>query len=39
MKILLDTHLLICQAKSEDMLFLTHDELLPYYNEPCVKFI
>lgn len=31
--------LLICQAKSEDMLFLTHDELLPYYNEPCVKFI
>ena len=31
--------LLICQAKSENMLFLTHDELLPFYNEPCVKFI
>lgn len=31
--------LLICQAKSEKMLFLTHDELLPYYNESCVKFI
>lgn len=31
--------LLICQAKSENMLFLTHDELLPFYNEACVKFI
>lgn len=31
--------LLICQAKSENMLFLTHDELLPYYNEPCLKYI
>lgn len=27
---------LICQAKSENMLFLTHDELLPYYNESCI---
>lgn len=28
--------ILICQAKAENMLFLTHDELLPYYNESCV---
>ncbi|MCR5622001.1 MAG: type II toxin-antitoxin system VapC family toxin [Treponema sp.] len=28
--------MLICQAKSEGMLFLTHDELIPYYSEPCV---
>ena len=28
--------MLIAQAKSEDMLFLTHDMLLPYYHEPCV---
>lgn len=28
--------MLICQAKSEDMLLMTHDSLLPYYNEPCV---
>lgn len=28
--------LLLAQAKSENMLFLTHDELLPYYNEPCI---
>ena len=27
---------LICQAKSENMLFLTHDELLPFYNESCI---
>lgn len=31
--------MLICQAKSEDMLFVTHDALLPYYNEPCVLFV
>ncbi len=28
--------MLICQAKAEDMRFLTHDSLLAYYNEPCV---
>ena len=28
--------LLICQAKSENMLFLTHDELIPFYNESCI---
>lgn len=28
--------LLICQAKCENMIFLTHDTLLTDYNEPCV---
>ncbi len=28
--------LLLAQAKSENMLFLTHDELIPYYNESCI---
>ena len=28
--------LLICQAKCENMVFLTHDTLLADYNEPCV---
>ena len=28
--------ILICQAKSEKMMLLTHDSLIPYYNEPCV---
>lgn len=28
--------ILICQAKVEDMLFLTHDHLILYYNESCV---
>ena len=28
--------MLIAQAKSENMLFLTHDMLLPYYHESCV---
>ncbi len=28
--------LLLGQAKSENMLFLTHDTLIPYYNERCV---
>ena len=28
--------MLICQAKSENMLLMTHDSLIPYYNEPCV---
>ena len=28
--------MLISQAKSENMFFLTHDHLLPGYEEPCV---
>lgn len=28
--------LLLAQAKAENMLFLTHDELIPYYNEPYI---
>lgn len=28
--------LLLAQAKVENMFFITHDELIPYYNEPCV---
>lgn len=28
--------LLLAQAKTENMFFLTHDELVPYYNEPCI---
>ncbi|MBO4321130.1 MAG: type II toxin-antitoxin system VapC family toxin [Treponema sp.] len=28
--------MLICQAKAEGMYLLTHDELIPFYNEPCV---
>ena len=28
--------ILICQAKSENMLLMTHDSLIPYYDEPCV---
>lgn len=28
--------LLIGQAKAENMTFLTHDSLIPYYNEKCV---
>lgn len=28
--------ILICQAKCEGMSLLTHDSLIPYYNEPCV---
>ena len=28
--------MLIAQAKSENMIFVTHDSLIPYYNEPCV---
>ena len=29
--------LLLVQAKYENMRFVTHDELIPYYNEPCVE--
>lgn len=28
--------MLIAQAKAENLSFLTHDSLLPYYEEPCV---
>ena len=28
--------MLICQEKSEEMLLMTHDSLIPYYNEPCI---
>lgn len=28
--------ILISQAKAEGFVFLTHDSLIPYYNEPCV---
>ena len=31
--------ILIAQAKSENMFFLTHDSLIPYYNEPCVLLV
>ena len=28
--------MLICQAKSENMKFLTHDGLIPFYEEECI---
>lgn len=28
--------ILICQAKSENMKLLTHDSLIPFYNESCI---
>lgn len=28
--------ILIAQAKAEEMLFLTHDSLLPFYHEDCI---
>lgn len=31
--------MLIAQAKTERMTFLTHDALLPYYDEPCICFV
>ena len=31
--------LLIAQAKVEKLAFITHDSLIPDYNEPCVLFI
>ncbi len=34
MKYLLDTH--ISQAKAENIAFITHDSLIPDYNEPCI---
>lgn len=31
--------MLIAQAKSEGMTFMTHDSLLPYYGEPCIMLV
>ena len=31
--------LLIAQAKTENMKFITHDKLLPYYEEPCILLV
>ena len=31
--------MLICQAKAENMMLLTHDALLQGYEEPCVLFV
>ena len=31
--------ILISQAKSEHMTFLTHDDLLPFYNEDCIMYV
>ena len=28
--------MLICQASTENMLFVTHDSLIPDYDEPCI---
>lgn len=28
--------IMVAQAKAEEMLFVTHDTLIPYYNEECV---
>ena len=30
--------LLISQAKTDNFLLLTHDSMLPFYDEPCIKF-
>ena len=31
--------IMICQAKHEGMLFLTHDALVAHYEEPCVFYV
>jgi PIN domain nuclease of toxin-antitoxin system len=31
--------LLLSQAKTDGLTFLTHDTLIPYYNEPCVMWV
>lgn len=28
--------ILICQAQKENMMFVTHDSLIPYYDNPCI---
>lgn len=31
--------MLICQALTENMMFITHDSLIPGYDEPCILFV
>ena len=31
--------ILIAQAKAEGMMLITHDSLIPYYTEDCIKFV
>ena len=31
--------IMLAQAKAEGMIFVTHDSLIPYYNEKCVKLV
>ena len=31
--------IMIAQAKTDNLLFLTHDSLLKYYDEPCILYV
>ncbi|MBQ9005854.1 MAG: type II toxin-antitoxin system VapC family toxin [Atopobiaceae bacterium] len=31
--------IMICQAKTDGLVFLTHDSLIPNYGEPCVQWV
>ena len=31
--------IMIAQAKTDDLFFVTHDALLKYYNEPCILYV
>ena len=31
--------IMLAQAKAENMRFVTHDHLIPHYNEPCVEYV
>ena len=31
--------IMIAQAKSDNICFMTHDSLLKYYNEPCILYV
>jgi len=31
--------MLICQADAENMVFITHDSLIPGYNKSCILFL
>ena len=31
--------IMICQAKADGLIFLTHDHLLPDYQEPCIVYV
>ena len=31
--------IMIAQAKTDNLLFMTHDGLLRYYNEPCILYV